>query len=221
MSTYNIGAMQASGMTTQQINDFIKKAEANAPKMLQDFKSQIDPQKVVAGVQTPVKQPVKPQVMPSVKPRINQNKLQKAYDDVYRQTSGTNKPQVMPPVKPQSVSGKNLYEGRIDPYEKFARKGSLGGINPNVKPPAGIDVEKIRQGLQSLPKAQQGDDFVSKQQSNVPFAQRVQSLQRLGQNNASMMKKGGEAKKYTKGGKINLDACGVSTAQKSKSSPKW
>lgn len=37
----------------------------------------------------------------------------------------------------------------------------------------------------------------------------------------AMYKKGGEAKKYTKGGKINLDACGVSTHKKSKSSSSW
>lgn len=36
-----------------------------------------------------------------------------------------------------------------------------------------------------------------------------------------IFKKGGSVKKYTKGGKINLDACGVSTHTKSKSSPNW
>ena len=35
------------------------------------------------------------------------------------------------------------------------------------------------------------------------------------------MKKGGGAKKYEKGGKINLGACSVSTASKSKKSPNW
>lgn len=35
------------------------------------------------------------------------------------------------------------------------------------------------------------------------------------------MKKGGSVKKYTHGGKINLDACGVSTHQKSKKSSDW
>lgn len=35
------------------------------------------------------------------------------------------------------------------------------------------------------------------------------------------MKKGGGAKNYEKGGKINLDACSVSTASKSKKSPNW
>jgi hypothetical protein len=35
------------------------------------------------------------------------------------------------------------------------------------------------------------------------------------------MKKGGSVKKYTHGGKINLDSCGVSTHQKSKKSPNW
>lgn len=37
----------------------------------------------------------------------------------------------------------------------------------------------------------------------------------------SSMKKGGDAKKYTKGGKINLDACSVSTHTKSKKSHNW
>jgi len=35
------------------------------------------------------------------------------------------------------------------------------------------------------------------------------------------MKKGGGAKNYEKGGKINLGACSVSTASKSKKSPNW
>jgi len=42
-----------------------------------------------------------------------------------------------------------------------------------------------------------------------------------GMQNSNMMKKGGAVKKYTSGGKINLDACSVSTHTKSKSSPNW
>jgi hypothetical protein len=36
-----------------------------------------------------------------------------------------------------------------------------------------------------------------------------------------MMKKGGSVKAYTKGGKINLDACSVSTHTKSEKSSNW
>ena len=42
------------------------------------------------------------------------------------------------------------------------------------------------------------------------------------QPNTAMYKKGGEVKKsYTTGGKINLNACGVSTASKSKKNSCW
>lgn len=148
MSRYNIPAMQASGMTTQQINNYIKQQDAK----------------------------------------------------IYGSRGGRG-----PKVPPKPI---------------------MGGINPNAKPPSGIDLEKIRQGVQSLPKGIMDDDFVPKTPlSNMPFGQRLQGMMQsfgqLGQNNASMMKKGGEAKKYTKGGKINLDACGVSTGGKSNKCPSW
>lgn len=189
---FDTRGMQASGMTTSQINDAIRQQEANMPKVIQNFKSQVNPQNVVAApvktpVKQPVKQPVKPQVMQPIKPRP---------PSPIRPTPV--KPQVMPPAKPQSVSGKNLYEGRIDPYEEFAKKGYVGDRNPKINLPS----EGSPAPNEALLAAQQKGIMGTGSQS-------------------AMMKKGGEAKKYTKGGKINLDACGVSTAQKSKSSPKW
>ena len=42
-----------------------------------------------------------------------------------------------------------------------------------------------------------------------------------GIKDTTIMKNGGTVKKYTKGGKINLDACGISTHSKSKNSSNW
>jgi hypothetical protein len=126
MSSYDIRGMQASGMTTQQINDFIKQTEANL--RAKDVRSQFNPKNVgTSSVKTSVKQPVRQPI----------------------------KPPTMSPVKPAAK-----------PYVYSARPSLFPHID-------------------------------------------------------GMKKKGGEVKKYAKGGKINLDACGVSTAQKSKSSPKW
>ena len=43
----------------------------------------------------------------------------------------------------------------------------------------------------------------------------------MGKGSQRVMKKGGSANHYTKGGKINLDACGVSTSGKSNKCPTW
>jgi len=117
---FDTRGMQASGMTTSQINDAIRQQEANMPKVIQDFKSQVNPQNVVAApVKTPVKQPVKTQ------------------------------PIKLPVIRPQMPQ-------------------------KNVRP--------------------------------------------VGR---AVMKEGGEAKKYTKGGKINLGACGISTGGKSNKCAGW
>jgi len=166
MSRYDIRGMQASGMTTQQINDFIKQTEANLSA--QDLKSQFNPKNVVAApVKTPVKQPVKPQVMPPVKPS---------------------------PVPKPSVSAPYAYP------------------NPKSIPKKGASVPDYLKpgytGLQGTPAPNAGPRTMG---ATNPIPQSILGIK----------KKGGEVKKYAKGGKINLDACGVSTAQKSKSSPKW
>ncbi len=166
MSRYDIRGMQASGMTTQQINDAISQAEANAPKLMKDFRSQIDPQKVVAGVNTPA-QPTKPPVMSPVKTPVKQPVRQ----PIKPPTMSPAKPLVRQPIKPPVMSP-------VKPQ-----------VKPPVKPAATPYVYSARPSL-------------------FPHIDGIK-------------KKGGEVKKYAKGGKINLDACGVSTAQKSKSSPKW
>lgn len=63
--------------------------------------------------------------------------------------------------------------------------------------------------------------------SNPPSMGIIDAMKNMGgltsilSGNKNMMKKGGSVKKYASGGKINLDACGVSTHTKSKSSPNW
>lgn len=133
MSSYDIRGMQASGMTQQQINDYIKEQDA----------------KIYGPKGTwPKGLPVKPQVMPPVKPRP------------IRTATGT-------PIKSLTSSAA---------LRKFA------------------------------PLLQQ----MKAQKSGV-----------MGSGSQQVMKKGGAANHYTKGGKINLDACGVSTGKKSNKCAGW
>jgi hypothetical protein len=57
--------------------------------------------------------------------------------------------------------------------------GSLfgGGINPNFQAPAGVDFNKIREGMRSIQPGIEDDDFVSRTPpSNMPMDQRLQSM---------------------------------------------
>lgn len=159
MSSYDIRGMQASGMTDQQINDFIKQQDAKF----------YGPRGMGPRGMGP-KVPVKPQVMPPVKPRP------------IRTATGT-------PIKP--VKGRGL-AGLKEPglYEKFLKDSGVAEPTPN-------------------------EVLLQKQASD-----QQKGIMGTGSQSA-MMKKGGEAKKYTKGGKINLDACGVSTGGKSNKCPAW
>jgi hypothetical protein len=123
----------------------------------------------------------------------------------------------------------------------MATLASLGDLlgNPNLAngpstgagaltPPAGLGAG----GLGGSGSAQDGLSQINSGASTVAGAigTAVDSLsgggggaQPNGANNGAQYKKGGQVKKkYTTGGKINLGACGVSTASKStKSNSKW
>jgi hypothetical protein len=185
MSRYNIGAMQASGMTNQQISNYIKQQDAKiyGPR----------------GGRGP-KVPVTPQVMPPVNPRP------------IRTATGT-------PIKP--VKGQQVGLGSVGFLPK--KSGILPDLPKMSQSESQAELEKIRGGV----GAGLGDTFKNQTDrpsgslGNVLSSLKQMGTQMSGGPQKTMMKKGGEAKKYTKGGKINLNACGVSTAQKSKSSPKW
>jgi hypothetical protein len=179
MSRYDIRGMQASGMTQQQINDYIKQQDTKiyGPKGM-----------------GPKGLPVKPQVMPPVKPRP------------IRTATGT-------PIKSLTSSAALRKFAPLLQQMKGQKPNSIGIGAPSIQ-------DKIRTGTApSLGSAGSGQ-FAS----GVPEEVR-QNLMRLkdqgGIKDTTIMKKGGGAKKYEKGGKINLDACSVSTASKSKKSPNW
>lgn len=180
--------MQASGMTNQQINDLIKRknADISGPRGMDPKGYDVKPQ-------------VMPSVKPSVKPRINQNRLQKAYGDVFRQASGTTQKvdTTIPPgaVVPQQLSTPKQYKQAEATHKKIQQQQQLA--NSVGKP-------QQTNGL-----GQVGSQLAT------PVGGTAAKALGLG------MKKGGSANHYTKGGKINLDACGVSTGGKSNKCAGW
>ncbi len=185
MSSYDIRGMQASGMTDQQINDFIKQQDAKI----------YGPRGGRGG-----KVPVTPQVMPSVKPRP------------IRTATGT-------PIKP--VKGQQVGLGSVGSLPK--KSGILPDLPKMSQSESQAELEKIRGGVGSG----LGDTFKNQTDrpsgslGNVLSSLKQMGTQMSGGPQKTMMKKGGEAKKYTKGGKINLDACGVSTGGKSNKCAGW
>ena len=89
---------------------------------------------------------------------------------------------------------------------------SILGNLPNDNPASAGYVNNATSGVGMGGGAQAGLDQAQESLSNI--GQAVSQIE-------ASMKKGGTVKKYVKGGKINLDSCGVSTHQKSKKSSSW
>ena len=104
-------------------------------------------------------------------------------------------PIVEPKIQPMVPEDPGVRRGPIDP--DFYRP--IGGSNVNYNP---VDTSYKR-----------NTPYVPPEGFEFPTARSTPKLQ--------SMKKGGDVKKYVSGGKINLNACGISTHNKSKNSSNW
>jgi hypothetical protein len=113
----------------------------------------------------------------------------------------------------QGLRDQGMNDRQINRYITKAQRDFYRQMrkNPKLRLP-GVSVDPVKVSNMGLGSAEDASPTQSALQRDIGKA---------APTFVGAMKKGGGAKNYEKGGKINLGACSVSTASKSKKSPNW
>ena len=114
----------------------------------------------------------------------------------------------------QGMRNQGMNDRQINRYIKKVERDLRRKFSKPRKLLPGASVDQVKSSNMGLGSSPSYDDYLKTVPQGCMGAPSAPTF-------VGAMKKGGGAKNYEKGGKINLDACGVSTASKSKKSPNW